>query len=128
MSASIYNDLSRQELIKLLTERDQQGHASSQVLSANIQNSHPTSEKQYANVKLLSKALRGYAKSYSVDIDRLSDAADTASRESVIEQLGNTKTDVEEVILEHLASMKGIKLIITLKETFEKDNIFNFSK
>ena len=67
--------------------------------------------KQLVNVNLLEKALKGFAKSYNVEISDLDDP---------LKQLNNTKKAVADKIQLELNKMKGLKLNVTIQITFEK--------
>jgi len=68
----------------------------------------------YSNlkVKLLKKALKGFTKSYEVDI----------ISNDPLEKLTNTKKIVVDKLIENLNMMKGLKLVATIQVTFEKQN------
>ena len=67
--------------------------------------------KQLVNVDLLEKALKGFAKSYNVEISDWDDP---------LKQLNNTKKAVADKIQLELNKMKGLKLNVTIQITFEK--------
>ena len=75
----------------------------------NIGHEEPSSE-----IKKLSRALKGHAKSYEVEIqDNL----------NPLNHFTKTKEVVESHLKDLLKTMKGFKFIVTLEVTFEKETI-----
>ena len=102
MSVEKLMKMKKKDIIQMLLEQQK----------PTVQTPIPAPRKSVnTTIKLMDKALKGYAKSYQISVKNNKDP---------LAQLQNTRKDIEDHIVNILKSMKGLKFVETLKVTLKK--------